>query len=293
MPHTPVLLEETIAALDPRSGETVLDGTVGGGGHLAALLQKMGGRGSFIAVDLDEDNLQKAREKIARAYPQARQFWVKGNYADAPSILSALGIDRVDVLLLDLGFSSEHLASGRGFSFLQPGEKLDMRYDPSLGPTAADILNGSSEDRLADVFWKYGEERWSRRAAKAIVIARKKKKIESVGDLLEIIEKVVPKTGKINPATKIFQALRIATNSELQNLERFLSDIPIIVRANGRVAIISFHSLEDRMVKTAFRDLVKSGRAELVLKKPAVPSVNEVERNPRSRSAKLRAIKIV
>ncbi|MDE2144938.1 MAG: 16S rRNA (cytosine(1402)-N(4))-methyltransferase RsmH [Patescibacteria group bacterium] len=292
MPHVPVLLKETVEALDPKEGETLVDGTVGSGGHLSALLQKMNGRGRFVAVDLDEKHLYESKEKIEKEYPQAKQFWVKGNYGETLPILNSLGISAADMLLLDLGFSSEHLASGRGFSFLKPQEDLDMRYDVSLGASASDIINGSTEEELADIFWRYGEERFSKRVAKEIVRERKEKKIELVGELLEVVKRSIPLRGRINPATRIFQALRIAVNDELGNLARLLSDIPAIVNTDGRVAIISFHSLEDRMVKTAFRNLSKEGKAELIFKKPVTPTFGEIKQNPRSRSAKLRAIRM-
>jgi 16S rRNA (cytosine1402-N4)-methyltransferase len=292
--HIPVLLEETIAVLDPRPGETAFDGTVGSGGHALAIAEKMGGRGTLIATDLDEANLAEARAAVTERFSSLSATWVRGNYADARSILNSAGVDFVDVLLLDLGFSSAHLISGRGFSFAKPEEELDMRYDTTRGVTAADIVNGVTESELAEIFWKYGEEGFSRRIAKAIVEARKKGKISRVGELTEIVDGSLPASArrKINPATKIFQALRIAVNGELDNLQRLLGDLPEVVGVNGRAAIISFHSLEDRMVKNAFRDLQKSGEAELINKKPVVPKRSEVLSNPRSRSAKLRAVRM-
>ncbi len=292
MAHVPVLLKETVEALNPRRGETLVDGTVGGGGHLSVLLERMNGGGRFVAMDLDEKNLSSAREMIENKYPQAEQHWIKGNYADTLATLKFLGIEAADMLLLDLGFSSEHLESGRGFSFLKPEEALDMRYNDSIGATAADIVNGSTESELENIFKKYGEEKFAKKAAREIVQARKGKKIKLVGQLLEVIKHSVPSRGRVNPATRIFQALRIAVNDELGNLERVLADLPSIMSADGRVAIISFHSLEDRMVKNAFRDLSKTGRAELIFKKPAAASPGERRINPRSRSAKLRAIKM-
>ena len=294
MPHTPVLLDETIAVLDPRPGEIAFDGTVGSGGHAMAIAERMNGYGTLIAADLDEANLTEARAAVGARFPSLAAVWVRGNYADVRSILNGAGVDFVDTLLLDLGFSSAHLESGRGFSFAKPGENLDMRYDASQGATAADILNGAAESELAEIFWKYGEERFSRRIAKAIVEARKKGKILRVGDLTEVINRSLPASArqKVNPATRVFQALRIAVNGELDNLQRLLDDLPAVMGVNGRAAIISFHSLEDRMVKNAFRDLQKSGEAELINKKPVVPERSEVLKNPRSRSAKLRAVRM-
>ncbi len=292
--HIPVLLEETVAVLDPKPGETVFDGTVGSGGHALAIAEKMGGQGTFIAADLDEVNLAEAKAAVTERFPSLSATWVRGNYADARSILSGAGADFADVLLLDLGFSSAHLTSGRGFSFAKPEEELDMRYDATNGATAADIVNGAAESELAEIFWKYGEERFSRRIAKAIVEARKKGRISRVGELTEIVYSSLPASAhrKINPATRVFQALRIAVNGELDNLRRLLSDLPEVMGVNGRAAVISFHSLEDRMVKNAFRDLQKSGEAELINKKPVVPKRSEVLNNPRSRSAKLRAVRM-
>lgn len=292
MPHVPVLLNETVDALNPRKGETFVDGTVGEGGHLSAVLDRMNGGGKFVAIDLDTKNLSNARENMEKNYPAMEQHWVRGNYSDTLEILGSLDIPAADMLLLDLGFSSAHLESGRGFSFLRTDEVLDMRYDASFGATASDIVNGSTEKELADIFEKYGEERFGKRIARRIVQARKAKRIERVGELVEIIKSSVPVGGKINPATRIFQAMRIAVNDELGNLGRVLTDLPAIMVEEGRVAVISFHSLEDRIVKNAFRDLSKRGKAELIFKKPVTPSLSEVKRNPRSRSAKLRAIKI-
>ncbi len=292
MPHVPVLLKETVDALNPKEGETFVDGTVGEGGHLSAVLDRMNGRGRFVAIDLDKKNLSNTRTSVEVNYPAAEQHWINGNYGDTLAILGSLEIPTADTFLLDLGFSSAHLESGHGFSFLKTGEALDMRYNTAFGVTASDIINGSTEKELADIFEKYGEERFGKRVAREIVWARKAKRVEHVGELVEIIRNSVPSSGKINPATRIFQALRIAVNNELGNLGRVLADLPAIVAEDGRVVVISFHSLEDRMVKNAFRDLSKEGKAELILKKPVTPSLSEVKRNPRSRSAKLRAIKI-
>jgi len=200
---------------------------------------------------------------------------------------------KVSGLIVDLGLSSDQLEnSGRGFSFLKD-EILDMRFDSeSKEPTATEIINSFSEKELAGIFWKYGEEGNSRRVAKEIVEKRRKNRIKTTFELVKIIENTVPRRGKIHPATKVFQALRIYINDEFGNLEKLLKSLNNILAKGGRAAIISFHSLEDRLVKNCFRDIAKRGQAEILTKKPIVPSQEEIKNNQRSRSAKLRAIKI-
>ncbi|MCX6702955.1 MAG: 16S rRNA (cytosine(1402)-N(4))-methyltransferase RsmH [Candidatus Wolfebacteria bacterium] len=332
--HIPVLLKETIELLDPKPGEFFIDGTFGAGGHSTKILEKIQPGGKLLGVDLDEDNLKKAELKILTNFksqiPNIKDVLtlVHGNYADLPEIMKAKKLPKADALLLDLGFSSEQmdspvggpgrapnqsreLGTGRGFSFLR-NEKLDMRYDVSEGETAAEIINSYPEKDLADIFWKYGEERFSRIAARRIVEARRLKKILTSKDLADVVEQAIPRRrgkiwSKIHPATRIFQALRIYVNRELENLEKVLNSLDQIVKgrtkgparnasysdAGGRVAIISFHSLEDRMVKIRFRELQKEQKAEILTKKPVIPTDEEVLNNPRSRSAKMRAIKLI
>ncbi|MEW6617150.1 MAG: 16S rRNA (cytosine(1402)-N(4))-methyltransferase RsmH [Patescibacteria group bacterium] len=294
--HIPVLLNEVIKVLDPKVGEFFIDGTLGGGGHTDLILEKIGRSGIFLGIDLDGNVLEKTKEKIKSNFEfQISNFKFEyGNYTEIPEILKREKLPKADGLLLDLGFSSFQIDDPkRGFSFLHDAP-LDMRYDiRSKNISAEDVINGMNEKDLADIFWKYGEERWSRVIAKKIIDERKKKKIHTTIELAHIIEKAISRKGRVHPATKVFQALRIYVNKELENIETITREIPNIIAKNGRVAIISFHSLEDRIVKNAFRDLVKSKKAVFINKKPIIPTRAEVLKNPRSRSAKLRAIQII
>lgn len=311
MAHIPVLLKEAVELLIPEPGPAgrqagifIIDGTFGAGGHSAKILEKIQPDGKLLGVDLDEDNLKKAELRILAnsksQIPNIKNILtlVHGNYADLPEILKMKKLPKADGLLIDLGFSSEQMdESERGFSFNRD-EKLDMRYDTSEGETAGEIINSYPEKDLADIFWKYGEERFSRIAARRIVEARRLKKILTAKDLADVIERAIPRRrgkvwSKIHPATRIFQALRIYVNKELDNLEKALMNLDKVVEGKGRVCIISFHSLEDRLVKTRFRELQKEQKAEILTKKPVIPTDEEVLNNPRSRSAKLRAIKLI
>ncbi|PIP29948.1 16S rRNA (cytosine(1402)-N(4))-methyltransferase [Candidatus Jorgensenbacteria bacterium CG23_combo_of_CG06-09_8_20_14_all_54_14] len=290
MPHIPVLLQEVIGILDPRPGGFVIDGTLGGGGHARELAKCVGQSGTLLGVDWDADAVRRAKETLG-APEIKRLVIVQGNYAELPAVLAKEKLQKADGLLLDLGLSSDQLAgSGRGFSF-EGDEPLDMRYDTKSGnPSAAELLNRLRADELADIFSSYGEERNARRIAKAIVEARRKEKFLRVSQLASVIESAVPRHGKTHPATKVFMALRIFVNRELENLETILEKLPAVVRRGGKVAIITFHSLEDRIVKHRFQELAKTGRATLLTKKPITPTREEIFKNPRSRSAKLRAI---
>lgn len=283
--HIPVLLNEVIKVLDPKVGEFFIDGTLGGGGHAMAIQKCLGSNGKILAVDVDD-------EAVKRVDVEFKIF--HANYTEIPEILKKEKLPKADGLLLDLGFSSFQIDDPkRGFSFLHDAP-LDMRYDArSKNVSAEDVVNGMSEKDLADIFWKYGEERWSRVIAKKIIDERKKKKIRTTTELARIIEKAISRKGRMHPATKVFQALRIYVNKELENIETITGRIPDIITKDGRVAIISFHSLEDRIVKNAFRDLVKSKKALFINKKPIIPTRAEILKNPRSRSAKLRAIQII
>ncbi len=293
MQHVPVLLQEVIRALDPRPGDFMIDGTVDGGGHAAAVIQAIGPTGKFLGVDLDEAMLAECRKRVpVRAGVTLRV----GNYADLPEIVAREGLGRADGLLLDLGFSSEQLEhSGRGFSFSEASrnEPLLMTYDDARTPVR-DLLERISERELADIIFQLGGERSSRRIARAIVTARRKQRIRTSGDLADIVRAALPKSyerGRIDPATRTFQALRIAANGELANLERILGSLGDLMAPGGRVAIITFHSLEDRTVKQSFRELARTGEWELMSKKPTPPSFGEIVQNPRSRSAKLRTLR--
>ncbi len=293
MQHVPVLLQEVMHALDPRPGDFMIDGTVDGGGHAAAVIQAIGPTGKFLGVDLDEAMLAECRKRVpVRAGVTLRV----GNYADLPEIVAREGLARADGLLLDLGFSSEQLEhSGRGFSFSEASrnEPLLMTYDDARTPVR-DLLERISERELADIIFQLGGERSSRRIARAIVTARRKQRIRTSGDLADIVRAALPKSyerGRIDPATRTFQALRIAANGELANLERILGSLGDLMAPGGRVAIITFHSLEDRTVKQSFRELARTGEWELMSKKPTPPSFGEIVQNPRSRSAKLRTLR--
>src|SRR5258708_2189028 len=277
----------------------MIDGTVDGGGHAAAIIKKIVPGGRFLGIDWDASMIAK-REAERRETEQAHavnEHYTHGNYAELPAILAKEKLGKADGLLLDLGFSSEQLqSSGRGFSFSESAadEPLLMTYDDSRAPVAK-VIRELSEEELADVIFKFGGERLSRRIAKAIVFQGKKKRIMTSGELAEVVRSAVPKgyeRGRIDPATRTFQALRIYANHELENLETVLDNLSKILKSGGRAVIISFHSLEDRIVKNKFRDMAKSGNIKIITKKPMVASDEEVRENPRSRSAKLRAATI-
>jgi len=283
--HRPVLVDEVLAWLAPREGAIIVDGTVGGGGHAAALSRRVAPSGRVIGLDRDPAMLALAREAL-HGLPVTL---VHAAYGEMRRILDELEIDRVDGVLLDLGLSSDQLAwEGRGFSFAAEGP-LDMRFDPdSAKPTAADLVNRLSAEALAKLFWEFGEERFSRRIARRIVEARQTEPIRTTGQLADLVRRSVPprsRHGAIDPATRVFQALRIAVNDELGHLDAVLAVIPEVLEAGGRVAVISFHSLEDRRVKWAFK---QDPRLSVLTKKPITATAQEVAVNPRARSAKLR-----
>lgn len=279
--HVSVLPAETLTLLDPKSGETWVDCTTGGGGHTRLIAERVGPAGRVIALDQDPTMLALARDRLAGLPVEL----VHANFDQLGEVLAARGIARVDGVLADLGFSSDQLAEkARGLSFRDDGP-LDMRLDPTSGATAADLVNTLSEAGLADVFWEFGEERHSRRVAKKIVARRATQPFATTADLASVVRSCVPRSGAIDPATRVFQALRIAVNDELGSLDRLLSTLPRVVRPGGRAGLISFHSLEDRRVKQAFRN---EATWHPVTKKPVEAGSEEVSRNPRARSAKLR-----
>ncbi|MCC9609019.1 16S rRNA (cytosine(1402)-N(4))-methyltransferase RsmH [Blastopirellula sp. JC732] len=282
--HVSVLPQEVIEYLDPQPGQIFADGTLGGGGHTRQLAERVGDTGLVIACDRDLAAIERAEQSLRGLPIKVTQR----NFSELPSVLKELEIDQIDGLLLDLGLSSDQLADrNRGFSFDSDGP-LDLRFDDTEGDTAADLVNLLSEKDLADVIYQNGEERLSRRIAKKICLRRKEKPFLLANDLAELCASCYPARGakeRIHPATRTFQALRIAVNRELSSLESILKTAPDFVRVGGKIAIISFHSLEDRRVKEAFRE---DPRLEPVTKKPIIPSEEEILRNPRSRSAKLR-----
>ncbi|EKD24009.1 MAG: S-adenosyl-methyltransferase MraW [uncultured bacterium] len=293
MAHISVLFNETLELLDPKPGQFFIDGTTDGGGHAAAVIEKIGKSGMFLGLDWDKGMVERLREKFKKT--NGKIMLEHANYADVKEVMQRLALPKADGLLLDLGFSSVQLEDERGMSF-QKDEPLDMRYDLTGGmPTAADVVNGLSEKDLADVIYQYGEERMSRRMAKHIVEQRKKKKIETTKELADVILAAVGRgyeKGRIHPATRAFQALRIYVNKELDNLEKILTECEEIIKPGGRIVIISFHSLEDRIVKTRFREKEKEKIGKIITKKPITATEEEIKQNPRSRSAKMRCFEI-
>ncbi len=281
--HEPVLLREVLEGLAVRPGGIYVDGTVGLGGHSEALLRASSPEGFLFGFEWDEESLRRAEKRLSGF--RGRFKLIRANFAEAPDILRREGV-LVDGILLDLGLSSFLLeGSGRGFSFLRE-EPLDMRMDTRLSITARDLVNRLSYSQLVELLKNYGEEPRAERIARAIVEARKKKRIETSAELAALVVKTVrPRRRGEHPATLTFQALRLAVNRELENLERFLARAPEILKPGGRLAIISFHSLEDRLVKRAFR---ADPRLRVITRKPVRPTETEVKRNPRARSARLR-----
>lgn len=288
--HESVLLQETIDALDVQNGDVVVDGTLGRAGHAI----EAAGRAKdvfIVGIDRDEDALAESKEKLAAAGISFELF--QGNFRDMDKFLAQAG-KTANKIVLDLGVSSPHLdSSGRGFSFRTDEPLLmTMEKTPSAeGFTARDVVNGWAEEDIANVIYAYGDERYARRIARAIVAAREIAPIETTHQLVEVIERSVPamyRHGKIHPATRTFQAIRIAVNDELGSLKQGLQRALDALAPGGRMAVISFHSLEDRIVKVFMKEAEAAGKGKSLTKKPIVPSEGEMERNPRSRSSKLR-----
>ena len=289
MTHIPVMTAEVLQHLRPEQGGLFVDCTVGLGGHSRALLEA--GASRIIGFDRDLDALAQARETLA---PWGdRVELVHADYRAIDEVLESRQIARVDGALADLGVSSMQFdAPGRGFSFMRD-EPLDMRMDRSADETAADLVAQSREEDLANAIFQYGEERFSRRIARALVEARREAPVDTTGRLATIVRRAIPHRGghmRIDPATKTFQALRIWVNRELDGLDRFVETAARRLRAGARLVVITFHSLEDRIVKHTLRALhQRDGLVQVLTKKPLVPSDDETDRNPRARSAKLRA----
>lgn len=280
--HIPVLPAEILEWLRPQPGQILVDGTLGGGGHTRLLAERLSGEGYVLAVDRDpaavaaaERNLRGLNVKVAHA-----------SYLELPELLRQLQVEYVNGIVLDLGLSSDQLADDqRGFSF-QTGGALDLRFNPEEGEPASRLLARLRENEIADLIFKFGEERFSRRIAKQIVAARTSQPIQTAEQLAALVRRCVPRSNDgIDPATRTFQALRIAVNNELGGIEQALKTLPALLAPGGRLAIISFHSLEDRLVKEAFRS---DQRLQVLTKKPITASPAELAANPRSRSAKLR-----
>jgi len=303
--HRPVLIDETITLLNPKLGGVFLDATIGGGSDAAAILEKIGPTGRLIGIDRDPDAIEFARQRLREFGDNATL--IQGNFGELAEILASLGVSRLDGALFDLGVSSHQLDAARGFSFSRD-EPLDMRMSTQEDtPTARDIVNSYSEQELADLIRRYGEERYSRRIAGAIVERRANAPIETTGELADIVVHAVPAKSRwrqdIHPATRSFQAIRIQVNNELEAVERGISAAIEALGPGARICVISFHSLEDRIVKQTFRRYAGHcqcppklpacvcGAKKLirtVTAKPVTPSVDEIIDNPRSRSSKLR-----
>jgi 16S rRNA (cytosine1402-N4)-methyltransferase len=293
--HESVLLHETIGSLELVPGDVVVDGTLGRAGHALEALRVEPGI-FLIGIDRDEQAIEESTAKLSSVTKRFRIF--SGNFRDMDRFVAEASAEtgkaKADKIILDLGISSPHLdSSGRGFTF-QKDEPLLMTMKRDLGDsdfTARDIVNGWEEEDIANVLYAYGDERYSRRIAKAIVAAREVSPIETTFELVDVIRGAVPgsyRAGKINPATRSFQALRIAVNDELGSLRQGLATGLSALAPGGRMAVISFHSLEDRIVKNFMRDAEKEGKGKSLTKKPMVPTDEEMSRNPRSRSSKLR-----
>ncbi|MBX6394729.1 MAG: 16S rRNA (cytosine(1402)-N(4))-methyltransferase RsmH [Alicyclobacillaceae bacterium] len=303
--HQPVLLEQAVEALGPRPGGVYVDGTLGGGGHAEAILRASAPDGRLIGIDQDAEAIAAASARLAAYGP--RVSIVRGNFRHLSSIVRSIGVERVDGVLLDVGMSSHQVDDPeRGFSYRWDAP-LDMRMDPSATITARDIVNEWPEDALIRILRDYGEERWAARIGAAVVRRRAQRPIETTGDLAEIVKDAIPAPARRrgpHPARRTFQALRIAVNDELGALEEGVRAAVELLRPGGRIVVITFHSLEDRIVKRIFQEEGREclcppdvpvcvcghrPRLKLLSRKPVVPDREELERNPRARSAKLRA----
>ena len=302
--HQPVMVDEALKYLITVPDGTYVDGTAGTGGHSLEICKRIAPKGRLICLDVDRTSLRLAEEKLASFGDSVRI--VKGSYVDLDRVLQQAGMSKAHGILLDLGLSSYQLEhSGRGFSFLKD-EPLDMRMDQDHGISAGELINTISMERLQELLWHYAEERWAKRIARAIIEQRRKGPVVTSRQLARIVEATIPlkhRPRKIHPATKTFQALRIAVNNELQNIESFLNKVPLLLVKGGRLVVISYHSLEDRIVKHAFHPQeqeagyprrlpidpeVRPSLMRPVSKKGLRPSRDEVNKNPRSRSAIMR-----
>jgi len=294
MQHKTVLLHESIDNLDISSGSIFVDGTLGNGGHTEEVSKRFEDKVSIFAIDQDEDALERSKKRLSN---YKNITYILGNFGEIDTLLLSKGIKEVDVILLDIGLSSNQLEeSGRGFSF-QKDEPLLMSFKKDTTEkdlTAYEIVNSWDEENILSIISGYGEEKFAYRIAKAIVRSRKIKKIETTHELVDIILSATPSfyhRKKIHPATKTFQALRITVNDEIGNLKKGISKSFNILKKEGRLAVIAFHSLEDRVVKNMFKEFEDNKLGKKINKKPIIPSEEESKENPRSRSAKLRVIK--
>lgn len=294
--HIPVLLSETLEFLRPQKGQVLVDCTLGGGGHSRIILEKLGAGGKLVGIDQDPEAIEESKRQLEDFSDQV--IFVQDNFVNLKDILRELGIPEVNGILLDLGVSTHQLeTSERGFSFGEEGKSaaLDMRMNLRQQFKAYDVVNFYPEKRLRDIFFKLGEEPFGGKVAREIVKAREKKLLETTGELLEVIKKALPPGYRFSKkpgqwASKIFRAIRMEVNQELPALEQVLPQALDVLKPGGRLVVISFHSLEDRIVKHQFLEWQQSGLVEILTKKPVVPTPQEIAQNPKSESAKLRAV---
>lgn len=291
MSHISVLKKEVLGYLDPKPNENFIDCTLGRAGHALSVLEKTGPKGKVLGLDWDEENIKEVKAKIPREFKE-RLVLRQGSFSDLKELAEKNGFCKVSGILMDLGLSSWQLEeSGRGFSFLK-NDSLDMRYSADNPLTAEKIVNYYSLPELSRIFRELGEEKYSEKIAEEIVKGRKENPIKSTFQLVGIVKKAIGQKGnksKIHFATRIFQALRIAVNGELENIERALPQALDVLKKEGRITVISFHSLEDRKVKEFLKNKKEEGLINLLTKKPVIPGKEEIKINPRSRSAKMRA----
>ena len=306
MAHIPVLLNEVLRYLDPKPNQNFIDATVGDGGHVAAILEKTSPNGKLLAIDRDSDSIVRAKSNLADF--ENRVLFINDSFGNLEKIVRNNNFGLSNGILFDFGISSSQLEnSGRGFTFAK-NEILDMRYDVKAPITAEDIVNGYSEKELTEIFRKWGEEPKAKIAAREIAASRKNERIKTTKELVKIVERVIKRRGKLHPATLIFQALRIEVNQELAEIEKALKIIPEVLKKGGRAAFVSFHSLEDRIIKNWARDLSRKGIIKILNNsdafegrspdqkrrgKPITASAEELKINPKSRSAKLRMVEII
>ena len=287
--HVPVLIKEVLEYLDLKPNQNFIDATVGDGGHAAAILEKTSPNGKLLAIDRDSGSIIRARSKLEEF--GNRVLFINDSFGNLEKIARENDFGLANGILFDFGMSSSQLEnSGRGFTFAKD-EILDMRYDNKTPITAEDVVNGYSEKELAEIFKRFGEEPYAIKIARAIIQNRRKERIKTTGWLVKIIDKTIRRRGRLHPSTLVFQALRIEVNQELTEIEKALKIVLEILKKGGCAAFISFHSLEDRLIKNWSRDLDKLGEIKILNKKPIIASAEELKLNPRSRSAKLRIIK--
>jgi 16S rRNA (cytosine1402-N4)-methyltransferase len=290
--HDPVLFEETLTGLNLQPGCIILDCTLGRGGHASAIASRIAPSGLLIGIDADPRNLEFASQRVRETAPDCPARFFHANFAELDDVLDAAAVPAVDGIVADLGLSTNQLFDEQyGLSFAAP-MPLDMRIDPRIDQTAADLVNTMREEDLANVLYNYAQEHYSRRIARKIGDARRVSPIQTTDRLADLVRSAIPKRGgapeKIDPATRTFMALRMAVNREVENLEALLKQAPRRLKPGGRLAVISFHSTEDRLVKQAFRSAEQTGLLAIITKKPLSPTDEELAHNPRSRSAKLR-----